>query len=83
MDYGKQIIIVRVPGHTGIKGNEIADERASLAINYLDAPVIEQVTTRKAYGTNKLSENQKKKNNKMANPDLKRIKVTVINWLRD
>ena len=33
-----------VPGHTGIKGYEIADEHALLAINYFDSPLIEKIS---------------------------------------
>jgi len=33
-----------IPGHAGIRGNEIADEQASLAINNTDTPVIEQIS---------------------------------------
>jgi len=30
-----------IPGHAGIRENEIADEQASLAINNTDTPLIE------------------------------------------
>lgn len=33
-----------IPGHIGIKGNEIAVEEASFAINNTDSLLIEQIT---------------------------------------
>lgn len=33
-----------IPGHTGIKGNKITDEQASLAINNSDTHLIEQIS---------------------------------------
>lgn len=70
-----------IPRHTGIKGNEIADEQASLALNNTHTPLIEQIS----YGDTKkyIKEiiNDKWQNiwNKQ-NTELNEIKGDIFKW---
>lgn len=97
-EHGKKITIIWIPGHAGIRGNEIADEQASLAIKNTDTPPIKQISYDDTKKYIKKCINDKwqniwtKQNTKLSeikgdttkwhNPLLKRKEEVVINRLR-